>query len=72
VVGVLLIDPDLLPSACGNDAESGSATDTVTVQLDYQVRGDHAVFHLARKRAFSPTKASRSTASTSARDPPQR
>lgn len=42
----------MLPSACGNDAESGSATDTVTVQLDYQVRGNHAVFYLARKKGF--------------------
>ena len=29
----------MLPSACGNDAESGSATDTVTVQLDLAIKG---------------------------------
>ncbi|MER6530193.1 ABC transporter substrate-binding protein [Streptomyces sp. NPDC001508] len=46
----------LLLSACGGkaggDAGSADGLDTVTVQLDYQLRGDHGIFHVADKLGY--------------------
>ncbi|MFC5957131.1 ABC transporter substrate-binding protein [Streptomyces pratens] len=45
-------------SACGgesgNDGESASSgkLDTVTVQLDYQLRGNHGIFHVAKEMGY--------------------
>ncbi|MGP4112279.1 ABC transporter substrate-binding protein [Streptomyces sp. 4N509B] len=46
----------LLLTACGSDDEGGggdaSGLDTVTVQLDYQVRGNHGMFYVADELGY--------------------
>jgi NitT/TauT family transport system substrate-binding protein len=47
----------VLAVGCGDDAaDSGAAAgeklDKVTVQLDYQVRGNHGMFHVAKEQGF--------------------
>ena len=41
----------LTVAACGSDDDSGSG-ESVTVQLDYQVRGNHAMFYVADEKGY--------------------
>lgn len=46
----------VLAAGCGDDdgdsGASGAKLDTVTVQLDYQIRGNHGMFHVAKEKGF--------------------